>query len=298
MLEIKKTTKMVDLIKAKVKEGISPSTLSKFLIDPMSFYFDYVLGIEDEKEHSNIVEAKDKGNIAHETLKELYDPYVSKYINKNDYKEILDRLPIVLNKKFNKFYGGNLERTGYNYLIYEEIKKQCKEFLLLEKGLIHKGNILKIIALEEEIKYNLHIEGLPSKTKLYGFIDRIDEWNGQIRISDYKTGTVKKDKLKFFSDFAFDHSNNKKNSDYRSLFQLLVYSYVYFKQNSLTHKIKAGIMPLKTPKDYFYPITISKEKNNNDFLLNENFIHFEKELLTIFTNLFDEKLPFFADDSE
>ena len=29
------------------------------------------------------------------------------------------------------------------------------------------------------------------------FIDRIDEWNGQIRISDYKTGTVKKDKLKF-----------------------------------------------------------------------------------------------------
>ena len=144
----------------------------------------------------------------------------------------------------------------------------------------------------------MHIEGLPSKIKLYGFIDRIDEWNGQIRISDYKTGTVKKDKLKFFSDFAFDHSNKKKNSDHRSLFQLLVYSYVYFKQNSSINKIKTGIIPLKTPKDYFYPITRSKEKNNNDFLLIENFIHFEQELLTIFKYLFDEKLPLFTEDSE
>ena len=296
--EIKKTTKMVDLIKAKVKEGISPSTLSKFLTDPMSFYFDYVLGIENEKEYSNIVEATDKGNIAHETLKKLYDPYVSRYVNKNDYDEILFRLPIVLNEEFIECYGGNPERTGYNYLIYEEIKKQCKEFLLLEKELIHKGNSLKIIALEEEFKYNMHIEGLPSKIKLYGFIDRIDEWNGQIRISDYKTGTVKKDKLKFFSDFAFDNSNKKKNSDHRSLFQLLVYSYVYFKQNSSINKIKAGIIPLKTPKDYFYPITRSKEKNNNDFLLTENFIHFEQELLTIFKYLFDEKLPLFTEDSE
>ncbi len=298
VFKIKKTNEMVNLIRTRVKEGISPTTLSKFLTDPISFYFDYVLGVNNEKEHSSVVEAKDKGNIAHETLKELYDPYISEeYVNKNDYKDILNRLPIVLNKKFIKLYGGNAKRTGYNYLIYEEIMKQCKDFLLSEKELINKGNILKIIALEEEINYDLDIEGLPSKIKLHGYIDRIDEWNGQIRISDYKTGTVKKDKLKFFSDFTFDRSN-KKNFDHRSLFQLLVYSYVYFKKNSSINKIKAGIMPLKTPKEYFYPITRSKEKNNNDFLLNENFIHFEKELLDIFTNLFDEKLPLFADDLE
>ena len=72
---------------------------------------------------------------------------------------------------------------------------------------------------------------------------------------------------------------------------------MYFKQNSVV-KIKAGIIPLKTPKDYYYNITTSKEKNDNDFLLKENFIQFEKELINIFKNLFDEKVPFFTNDLE
>jgi len=72
---------------------------------------------------------------------------------------------------------------------------------------------------------------------------------------------------------------------------------MYFKQNSVV-KIKAGIIPLKTPKDYYYNITTSKEKNDDDFLLKENFIQFEKELINIFKNLFDEKVPFFTNDLE
>ncbi len=295
--QISKTKKIVNIIKKKLEDGISPSALSMFLIDPMRFYFHHLLRVEEGKEHSKIIDAADKGNIAHETLKELYDSYVSKYIYENDYDKILERLPIVLNKKFDKYNVGNTERTGYNYLIYEELKKQCIKFLESEKELVKKGNKLKIIKLEERIEYNLDIKELPSKVKIYGYIDRIDEWNGKIRISDYKTGTVKKDKLKFFSDFSFDQLDFKKNYDNKSLFQLLIYSYMYFKQNSVV-KIKAGIIPLKTPKDYYYNITTSKEKNDNDFLLKENFIQFEKELINIFKNLFDEKVPFFTNDLE
>ena len=72
---------------------------------------------------------------------------------------------------------------------------------------------------------------------------------------------------------------------------------MYFKQNSVV-KVRAGIIPLKTPKDYYYHIITSKEKNDNDFLIKENFIQFEKELINIFKNLFDEKIPFFTNDLE
>ena len=57
-------------------------------------------------------------------------------------------------------------------------------------------------------------------------------------------------------------------------------------------------MPIKNPKDYFYPVTTSYKNNNNDLLFIENFNHFEKELTIIFQNLFDEKTSFFANDSE
>ena len=43
-LDIKKTTNLINILKANVKKGISPSALSKFMIDPMGFYFDYILG--------------------------------------------------------------------------------------------------------------------------------------------------------------------------------------------------------------------------------------------------------------
>jgi len=66
-----------------------------------------------------------------------------------------------------------------------------------------KPDKLNILSLEKKIEYNLEIEGLTRPVKIIGTIDRIDKWNGQLRILDYKTGSVNIDRLRFLSNFSF-----------------------------------------------------------------------------------------------
>jgi hypothetical protein len=61
-------------------------------------------------------------------LEDLYKPYLSKELTVKNYQEILINLPTVLDKKCKLIYGGNPERKGHNFLIYEELKKQCEDF--------------------------------------------------------------------------------------------------------------------------------------------------------------------------
>jgi len=299
LFKVNKSEEVLDVLKSIVKKGLSPSALTKFMINPLEFYYHRVLKIKEYKELFPVIEAKDKGNVVHETLEAIYQPFLLKKIIASDYETMISRLPSLLNEKYILIYGGNPNRKGHNYLIYEELKKQCNEFLLTEKLLVEKGNSLKIISLEKKIEYDFDCKGLSFPIKIIGTIDRIDEWNGQLRIADYKTGSVKTDKLKFLSNFSFEGLENNKYLDYSPLFQLLLYSYIYFKQNSF-EAIKTGIIPIKTPKDYFYPVTISsdKENKNKDLLFTETFNQFENELITVIKNLFDENIPFVANDPE
>ena len=299
LFKVNKSEEVLEVLKSIVKKGLSPSALTKFMTNPLEFYYQRVLKIKEYKELFPVIEPKDKGNVVHETLEAIYQPFLSKQITASDYETMISRLPSLLNEKYILIYGGNPNRKGHNYLIYEELKKQCNEFLLAEKLLVEKGNSIKIISLEKKIEHDLNLKGLSFPVKIVGTIDRIDEWNGQLRISDYKTGSVKVNKLKFSSNFSFEGLDHKKYLDYSPLFQLLLYSYVYFKQNSIK-AIKIGIIPIKTPKDYFYSVTTSfdKESANKDLLSVDNFNQFENELETVIKKLFDENIPFIANDSE
>tara|TARA_B110000444_G_scaffold258392_1_gene299183 strand:- start:2057 stop:4789 length:2733 start_codon:yes stop_codon:yes gene_type:complete len=295
--KVEKSNDIINILKTIVKKGLSPSVITSFMINPLDFYYNRILKIKEGGKLSPVIEPRDKGNIVHETLEDLYKPYLSKELTVKNYQEILINLPTVLDKKYKLIYGGNPERKGHNFLIYEELKKQCEEFLKTEKSLVKKGNKLKILSLEKKIEYLLEFKELKFPVKIIGTIDRVDEWNGELRISDYKTGSVKKDKLKFYSNFTFEDLNFEKSLDYAPLFQLLLYSYVYFKQNSCK-TIRAGIIPIKNPNDYFYLVTTSAIKENKNLLSFDTFKQFEIELIAVIKKLFNEKTPFMANDSK
>ena len=98
-------------------------------------------------------------------------------------------------------------------------------------------------------------------------------------------------------NFSFTQLNHKKSLDYSPLFQLLLYSYVYHKQNSCD-KIITGLIPIKTPKDYFYNVTRSFDKENKNLLIIDTFDQFEHELIAVIKKLFNENIPFMTNDSE
>jgi hypothetical protein len=212
--KVDKSNDVIDTLKLIVKKGLSPSAITSFMINPLKFYYERILKIREYGKLFPIIEPRDKGNVVHETLEEIYKPFVSKELEVYDFDSMIKKLPFILDKKYRLIYGGNPVRKGHNYLIYEELKKQCEEFLKIEKSIVKDGNKLKILSLEKKITYDLEFKEFPFPIKIIGTIDRIDKFNGQIRILDYKTGTVKKDKLKFFPNFSFTQLNHKKSQDY------------------------------------------------------------------------------------
>ena len=68
----------------------------------------------------------------------------------------------------------------------------------------------------------MNIPELDFPIKLIGIVDRMDQFNGTLRIIDYKTGLIqpKQLRLKDWRALREDH-------DLAYLFQILIYSYVH-----------------------------------------------------------------------
>ena len=93
-------------------------------------------------------------------------------------------------QKFNETYNNN-DINGQNKLVLKTLKKLIVDFLKNELNLINSGHEIKIIDIEKPFDYNLRISKSLPPIKLVGKIDRIDIFDGEIRIIDYKTGIIK-----------------------------------------------------------------------------------------------------------
>ena len=92
--------------------------------------------------------------------------------------------------KYQLIYHGNNRRTGRNYIIFEFLKKSILDFLAIEEASINQGNEIKILDLEKSFEHSINIPELDFPIKLIGIVDRMDQFNGNLRIIDYKTGLI------------------------------------------------------------------------------------------------------------
>ena len=67
--------------------------------------------------------------------------------------------------------------------------------LAYEKKQINAGHELKIIALEQEVSLSIKLAS-GEFVRLKGVIDRVDYFDGQLRVIDYKTGKIEGADLK------------------------------------------------------------------------------------------------------
>ncbi|MBN8147888.1 PD-(D/E)XK nuclease family protein, partial [Vibrio vulnificus] len=82
------------------------------------------------------------------------------------------------------------EKMGKNLLAFEVAKRNVYHFLNEEVSRLEKGGDVLLLELETELKLTLEDDRLPYPVNLFGFVDRIEERNGVIRIIDYKSGKV------------------------------------------------------------------------------------------------------------
>ena len=211
---IKKDNLINDRIDDILKKGISASTLNLFIKNPYLFYEQKILGINDYEE-SKYLNFKDQGTLFHTVMDKIYSPYINKIFKVEYFNQIIKNLDKI---SINCFIELNSNPPKGKDLIFIEVLKKCVINLLnFEKELVEKGNKIKILSLENKLTSSIKIKD-NLDVLLTGTIDRIDTFNNNLRIIDYKSGNVKTNYL-IFKNFEIVRNNH----NYSNMLQLLFY---------------------------------------------------------------------------
>ena len=245
---IKKDNLINDRIDDILKKGISASTLNLFIKNPYLFYEQKILGINDYEE-SKYLNFKDQGTLFHTVMDKIYSPYINKIFKVEYFNQIIKNLDKI---SIDCFIELNSNPPKGKDLIFIEVLKKCVINLLnFEKELVEKGNKIKILSLENKLTSSIKIKD-NLDVLLTGTIDRIDTFNNNLRIIDYKSGNVKTNYL-IFKNFEIVRNNHNYSNMLQLLFYKLLVSDKYESINEL------GVCLFKKHNNFFEFIENSKK---------------------------------------
>lgn len=285
--EIPKTNDLMNRLHELAKKGISPSALATYINNPIDFYYQKILKIREVEEVEETVDVNTMGTVIHDTLEELYQPYINKIIDEDSIKKMNLIANDLVEKYFIKEYINGDITKGKNKLVFEVSKKLVDRFLSKELDDIKSGKQIKIIALEQKLSAKIKIDSVDTPIKLHGIIDRIDQVDGNLRILDYKTGVVSSSQLRM-TDFS------KMSDDYKytKALQVMLYAYIYSINNDITQTMEAGVISMRNLKEGFLKMNFAAGRGR-DFDVNQSRIEeFLIELKRLLAEIFNPNFPF------
>jgi ATP-dependent helicase/nuclease subunit B len=264
--EINKNELVFERLKELATQGFSPSSLTNYLYNPVAFYKQKILRIKEFDDVEETVAYNTLGTVVHETLDELYKPFIGQFLSVDDIFRMEKIANDLVIKHFKiQFKNGDLS-TGKNRLIFEVANRFVTNFLTQEKLLLKdKKNQLKIIATEENLSAEIEIDGIDFPIKIHGNVDRVDELNGEIRIIDYKSGMVQSSELK-----VLDFEQLRAKEQYKAI-QVLLYGYLFTKSKNYdsSKTLKAGIFSFKNLNQGFLSINFSSNYRTPDYTITQ-----------------------------
>lgn len=287
--EIAKNDEVIEKLKELAQKGISPSALTNYLYNPMAFYKQKVLRIREFDEVEEEVAFNTLGTVVHDTLEELYIPFVGKFLLFDDVKAMQPKIKSTITKYFKKHFKNGDIVTGKNRLIFEVAVRFVVNFLKQELTLLKdKKNQLKIIGTEKNYQALIAVEGIDVPVKIHGQVDRVDELNGVTRIIDYKTGMVTATELKT-TDFE-----KIRDYKYSKAIQVLLYAFMYMETEKVVDKpIQAGIYSFKNLKSGFLQLNFSTKRGGQDNEVTaERVAVFMEEIKILLQEIFNKEIPF------
>jgi hypothetical protein len=289
--EITKTEAVIRQLKTIAGQGFSPSSLTSYIRNPLDFYYQKLLGIKDLEDVEETVAANTMGTVVHDTLEALYIPFIGKYLNADDIKNMMPIIDAKISEFFKKAYADGDMTKGKNLIVFEIAKRYVQNFLKHELDDLKQGNTIKIIALEQKSEIPLNIPELDFEVKLKGTVDRIDEYNGITRIIDYKTGKVMDNEVSIINweDLTSDYKKYSKS------FQILAYAYMMNTEKPLSFPIEAGIISFKNLNAGFLKFTKKEhtyDKNKNTLITENTLNSYFQELKKLIIEICNPQINF------
>ncbi|MDC6350838.1 PD-(D/E)XK nuclease family protein [Zeaxanthinibacter sp. PT1] len=259
---IEKDALLQERLKDIAAKGFSPTSLTNYIRDPLTFYRKSVLGIQDVEEVEETVSASVFGTIVHDSLEALYTPFIGEYLSPQALDQLHGKIEKTVREAYAKNYGEVDISYGQNLIVYHVIVRYLERFITMEKK-DAEHHTIRIIGLEKNMKVTVEVPGISFPVHLRGQIDRIDEFDGVLRIIDYKTGQASSGNTELieWDDMISEEKYNK-------AFQLLAYAYMYYKENP-TSDMEAGIIAFKSLNSGL--IRFATKKSSHSSVKDKNF---------------------------
>ena len=289
LIEISKTDEIINDLKNLAKKGFSVSSILSYIREPLTFYYKKILKIPDELRVEETIESNTLGTVIHESLKEIYKPLINKFITVEYLKAQLKKLDKIVKNQFKIIYNNGQFKSGKNLIILEVAIKYISDFIKIEIESISSGNIIQIIGIEEDFNVKFQSEKFKDEINLKGQIDRIDNFNGKLRIIDYKTGKkIEKKELNLsnWENLEMDYDKIK------NWFQLLFYAYAYNMTNNQNLPTEVGIISFKNLKSGLLKFNFGTRFDNKSIINDDILKNYKILLENILTEIMDSNMSF------
>ena len=183
-----------DLNTDEQQKGFSASSLNYYIDCQRKFFFSKILGLKEEKDLSDTVEADKFGSILHYCMEHIYDDFmqdkqpllldparaeeIRKKVFSNDY---LDNL--ILEAFGSEMHVRRIE--GQNLIIKGSVKEYIRQILDADISKAQDPYCL----IDNEYPVSLDLGKEFSNAYFKGYLDRVETIGGIPRICDYKTGS-------------------------------------------------------------------------------------------------------------
>jgi CRISPR/Cas system-associated exonuclease Cas4 (RecB family) len=294
--------------------GLSPSAINTFLTCKLKFYLRYVIGLEARKPDISDMDAAKIGTWFHRSAEMLYrkvtdqlhvdeknkfSEFSESLINADDLKVYLDdekREELVdMAFFFEQFDSAQCPNTLTKRSQSERVYKYSGEELIVRRLLTDNLKRLisldiqktpfTLLAMEKKISEVVNIGDI--SIKIGGYIDRMDNIDGYLRVLDYKTGgrlkMLKTDKLQML----FDETKITENRNY---LQALIYSFLISQTSKNRRVLPCLLYVHEVHKSDYSPSFLP-----NDF--NEISDEFETYLTNLLQEIFDKNTEFCATET-
>ena len=276
-------------------KGLSPTALNGYINCSLQFYFKNILGLREQDDIEESLEASTIGSAVHHALEIIYKGVLNKVLPASYLKLVLanpDKVGGLIKDYLKERFEEESLKQGKNYLLYNVCKSLVINFLKNElkrvEALAEENKTITVTLLEQKMEQRLKLGDYD--IYIHGNTDRVELIDGVVSIADYKTGDSKKGKIKI-DDMAL----LKDSPEYSKAFQLMMYAWLYRGQYGAQPKgIRSGIYWLRHAEGKYESLL----KDRSDLISDSTIDSFQDVLQDILTDMVNINTPFTKTDDK
>lgn len=289
LVSVSKTPGVMERLKEIAGNGFSPSALTMYIRNPLDFYYRRILKIDESEEVEETVAANTMGSIVHDALQSFYEPLEGSFLTSEVLTAMLPRIEEEAVLQFKKTFKSGNFRRGKNLIIFEVTKRYITNLIKHDLAQLKQGHRIKILKIERELIVPVPIPELDFPVRIGGTVDRLDEFDGQLRIIDYKTGLVRQAQMEItawdqiISDFK-----------YSKAFQVLAYAEMIHPEIPVENAL-TGVISFKNLNSGFLKFGVKEtpmSRKKQQELTPDIRSNFLEQLKTLILEICNPDIPF------